>query len=744
MRLNPFSSKRPGRGRAAASSTGWLKSSTKRAIIGIVLLVIALISILSFFEAAGPTGEFLYGFLRRTFGLVAYIIPFALLFYGYYLLRPSYEPLEKLRIVGIGLTTVGVLGIVHLIGISAEDAYQAALDGRGGGMLGFMVSFPLSKATSHIAASILFIASFLTGAFLTFNLSFTEVMSWLSMFVPVKRTDEEENEDDEYEQPAEDESGAVPTFPIKSFNTRPVKPDPKQLKLQEEREQREKEQKEQLQQQLKAANKKYKPPSIDLLHSSIGKPNGGDVKATSQKIKQTLKQFGIEVAMGNYNIGPTVTQYTLRPETGTKLSRITALQNDLALNLAAHPIRIEAPIPNTDLVGIELPNKDVSLVRLRDLIASKAYKKAESPLTIALGKDVSGTTVVDTIEKMPHMLVAGATGSGKSIFINTLLLSLLYRNSPAVLRLILVDPKRVELSSYNSVPHLLTPVIVEPEKTMNALRWAVKEMDRRYRVLSETGARNLMSYNTKFPEKALPMIVIVIDELADLMVKHARDVEGAIVRLSQMARAIGIHLVLATQRPSVNVITGLIKANIPTRIAFHVASQIDSRTILDGSGAEKLLGSGDMLYLSGDRSKPVRLQASFVSEEEVRQVVEDISENNELVAEHDDTIVTAARGEAGTGGGEEMEDDLFDEAQRVVVELNKASASLLQRRLRVGYARAARLLDMLEENGIIGPAEGNKPREILAPPNEGYGQEDDLSPEEDSEPQSNSSSEKQW
>ncbi|MEO6078029.1 MAG: DNA translocase FtsK, partial [Candidatus Andersenbacteria bacterium] len=413
---------------------------------------------------------------------------------------------------------------------------------------------------------------------------------------------------------------------------------------------------------------------------------------------------------------------TLRPDQGVKLSRIMALQNDLALALAAHPIRIEAPIPNTNMVGIEIPNKDVSLVRLRELLTSKSFTKAQSPLTIVLGKDVAGVPQVGKIETMPHLLIAGATGSGKSIFINTLILSLLYRNSPAVVRMILVDPKRVELSLYNNIPHLLTPVIVEPDKTVNALKWAVKEMDRRYRLLAESGSRNLASFNANNPEQAMPLIVIVIDELADLMATHARDVEGMIVRLAQMARAIGIHLVLATQRPSVNVITGIIKANVPARIAFNVASQIDSRTILDGAGAEKLLGSGDMLFLPGDRAKPLRLQGGFISEEEVRQVVEEIREKNPMQIEFDDSIVTPAHagsGEAGDAG----DDVLFEDAKRVVMESGKASASLLQRRLRVGYSRAARLLDMLEDFGVIGAQEGNKPREVLPQREEGYGEE---------------------
>jgi len=554
------------------------------------------------------------------------------------------------------------------------------------------------------------------GFFLVLNMSPVELWQWVLDLWPVRGETDTDGEDEQQDDSDAEESSPS-TFRIRKRKlVAPLAaPDPAQLKLQEEQAQRENDQKERMRSQLMAANKKYQPPSIDILHSSIGRPNSGNIDENKKKIQTTLEKFGVGVTMKSVSVGPTVAQYTLRPDEGVKLSRITGLQNDLALALAAHPIRIEAPIPNTNLVGIEIPNKDVSLVRLKDLISSKDFRKATSPLAIAMGKDVSGKPRVASIDAMPHLLVAGATGSGKSIFINTLILSMLYRNSPSLVRLILIDPKRVELSLFNGVPHLLTPVITEPDKTVNALKWAVKEMDRRYRVLAESGSRNLMSFNSNNPDEAMPMVVIVIDELADLMSTHARDVEGMIVRLAQMARAIGIHLVLATQRPSVNVITGLIKANIPARVAFNVASQVDSRTILDGAGAEKLLGSGDMLFLPGDQARPFRLQGGYVSEEEVKQVVDDIVDKNPVSDEdihYDQSITTPVR-EVFSGSTEGDEDDLFEEAKAVVIKTGKASASYLQRRLRIGYARAARILDMLEEYGIIGPQEGNKPREVL-------------------------------
>ncbi len=723
MRLNPFKA-------GKRTSSPWLKPETKRATFGIILIVFSIIVFLSFFSAAGPSGTFILALLKRLFGILGYIAPFVFLYMGISLVRSGKEPMPRIQKVGVLLLVAGVLGIFHVVGIATEDAYQIALDGRGGGTIGFLLAFPISRAFSSIASSLIFLCAMGVGVFLTFNIAPSDVKQYLLSLWP-KKEEGESVEGESDDTLLEDTfSSPLPLFRVSRKIASTASTDPAQLKLQEEQRAREEEQNERMRAQVRAANKKYVPPSLDILHSSISKPDGGNVEANKQKIQTTLEKFGIAVTMGKVSIGPTVSQYTLRPDEGVKLARIIALQNDLALALAAHPIRIEAPIPNTNMVGIEIPNKDVSLVRLKDLLSAQEFKKAPSPLTIVLGKDVAGKNQIGTIEAMPHLLIAGATGSGKSIFINTLILSLLYRNSPAVVRMILVDPKRVELSLYNGIPHLLTPVITEPDKTINALKWAVKEMDRRYRLLAASGSRNLPSFNANNPDDAMPLIVIVIDELADLMATHSRDVEGLIVRLAQMARAIGIHLVLATQRPSVNVITGLIKANVPTRIAFNVASQVDSRTILDGAGAEKLLGSGDMLYLPGDRAKPVRLQGGFISEEEVRQVVQDLQDKNPTESGYDETIVVPVRAgsiEAGDAG----DDVLFEEAKRIVIEAGKASASLLQRRLRVGYSRAARLLDMLEEYGVIAEQDGNKPRDVLMMSDEGFGDEISAKPKKE-------------
>jgi S-DNA-T family DNA segregation ATPase FtsK/SpoIIIE len=433
-----------------------------------------------------------------------------------------------------------------------------------------------------------------------------------------------------------------------------------------------------------------------------------------------LENFGIPVEMTEVNIGPTVTQYTFKPAEGVKLSKITTLSNNLALALAAHPIRIEAPIPGRALVGIEVPNKRRALVHLRDLIANPALHRSPSSLLFCLGRGVSGAPIYADLGEMPHLLVAGATGTGKTIFLNNLILTLLYRNSPDKLKFILIDPKRVEFRAYNDLPHLLSPVIYNAQKTVNVLQWLTGEMERRFDIFSEVRARDISVYNKMksviSQGETIPYIILIIDELADLMAAKGREVEAGIVRLAQMARATGIHLVVATQRPSVEVITGLIKANITSRLTFQVASQVDSRTVLDMAGAEKLLGLGDMLFISAKTPKPKRIQGIYISEKEVKKVTNFIKSNQTL--EEAPSIVTQdlkdylsqaeEKGETFYTG----EDPLYEEAKRLVIESQKASASLLQRRLRIGYARAARLIDMLEERGIVGPGEGAKPRKV--------------------------------
>ena len=471
----------------------------------------------------------------------------------------------------------------------------------------------------------------------------------------------------------------------------------------------------------------YTPPPLSLLEPDQGKPNTGDIKANANIIKRTLANFGIEVEMDEITIGPTVTRYALKPAEGMKLSRIVALQNDLALALAAHPLRIEAPIPGKSLVGIEIPNRVKSIVGLATLLADDKFQNSSKSLTIALGREISGRAVFGNLAKMPHLLVAGATGSGKSVAIHSMITSLLYRNSPDDLKLIMIDPKRVELTLYNNIPHLLTPVITEAKKAILALKWAAKEMDRRYDILEAESVRDIESYHKNVQdlnqEKSadevdrLPYILIIIDELADIMSTYPRELESAIVRLAQMSRAVGIHLILSTQRPEVNIITGLIKANIPARIALRVSSQVDSRTILDTGGAEKLLGAGDMLYSSGE-TPPERLQSAFISETEVKKVVKYLADNyqdevSEEIAFSEGSISADKSVFESSIDDSEPDDEMYEEARACVVEAGKASTSYLQRKLKLGYARAARLMDMLEERGVIGPGEGAKPREVL-------------------------------
>lgn len=460
----------------------------------------------------------------------------------------------------------------------------------------------------------------------------------------------------------------------------------------------------------------WKYPPLDLLSEvETGKADRGDIKGNAATIEKTLESFGMTARVVEVNLGPAVTQYALEVALGTKLSKITALERDLALALAAPTgtIRIEAPIPGRNLVGIELPNRSPEIVGLKKMMESDVMQEHKSKLAVSLGLDVSGRPIVTEIGRMPHVLIAGQTGSGKSVCINSFLASILFRAAPTEVKFILVDPKRVELTGYNSIPHLLTPVIVEPEKVISALRWILSEMDRRYKLFAQAGARNIDAFNEMSGFQALPYIVLVIDELADIMLFSPVEVEDAITRIAQMSRATGIHMVLATQRPSVDVITGLIKANIPCRIAFAVASQVDSRVILDTQGAEKLLGRGDMLYLPPEQAKPIRIQGAFVSDKEINALVGFLKTQG-VTPQYTEEVTTMTRAgvAAVPGVGGEM-DPLFTEAVREVCQYDRASASLLQRRLSIGYARAARIIDQLEAAGVVGPAEGSKPREVL-------------------------------
>jgi DNA segregation ATPase FtsK/SpoIIIE, S-DNA-T family len=697
-----------------------LNPGTRRGIIIVTLFVVAAISILSFFDLAGSAGNFLDQVLMIVFGWGSFLFPLILLIVGYLLIFPDKYSLRPSNYLGAFLFTLSLSGIFHLF-VSQEEAVQAISDGRGGGYLGLIISLPLLKIMGIWATSIVLIALFCIAILIVFAISINRLIESGSGIGSVmlrvreffrriryrvasrrENREEESNEAEEEERP---------------FNRKKISEKSNDVEMEDEKSVSSEVNEDtgtgdQMKFFKKGKQKTKIDIPVDLLEGTSSKPTSGDISLNKEKIKKTLENFGIDVEMGETNIGPTVTQYALKPSDGVRISQIDTLQNDIALALAAHPIRIEAPIPGKSLVGIEVPNQKVALVRLKEIIQSEAFKKGKSDLDISLGKDVSGNPWVVDLERMPHLLVAGATGSGKSVCINSIIISLLYQNSPDQLKLILVDPKRVELTMYNGIPHLLTPVITKADKTINALKWAVGEMDRRFELLSQNGKRNISEFNGE-SKNALPYIVIVIDELADLMSVAPAEVEGSIIRLAQMARAVGIHLVVATQRPSVDVITGLIKANITSRIAFTVASGTDSRTILDFAGAEKLMGSGDMLYVSAQISKPKRIQGAFVTESEIKNIVGFLKEKGE--PEYDDQVVERQASHAGSRSESFSDDDdeLIDDAQEIIMESQKASASFLQRRLRIGYARAARILDILEEKGIIGPADGAKPREVF-------------------------------
>ncbi len=668
------------------STIDWsVNPDTVRETIAIFLLVLGILFLLALFNLAGNFGSAILQILRYLFGVLGFVISLVFIFLGGGLLlkRLSFNPIQ---LVGLLLTFLFIPALVHPFG----------------GFLGGLVGIPLRDSVGPIAGFILTFALALVAILIAAN---TSLLKLIGKDKPVDDGPETNEPDIKINQ----SSQSVPIFEAAKKGFRlgfgdkretktPVMTTSKVVPVTA----------------AKTRDRNWILPSLDLLEISTTRADGGDIKKNVKSIEKTLKDFGIAVTMGEVNIGPTVTQYTLKPAEGVKLNQITARSNDLALALAAHPIRIEAPIPGKAAVGVEIPNKEKAIVSIKEILESEVFKKDKSNLALAIGRDVAGEPIVIDLAKAPHMLIAGATGSGKSVAINAVLLSLLYQNAPADLRLLLVDPKRVEFSLYNDIPHLLCPVVTEVDKTISSLKWAVAEMERRYEVLSKQGKRNIGEYNLANAEEHLPYIVIVIDELADLMAQAANEVEGAIVRLAQMARAVGIHLIVATQRPSVDVITGLIKANITTRIAFAVASQIDSRTILDQGGAERLLGNGDMLYLGGDSSQPRRVQGVYVKSKEVELVTHFLHDAGP--ADYNGEILTfrvASNGRSGGEGSGAIDDDMYEEAKDLVMQAGKASASLLQRRLRVGYARAARLLDILEDHGVIGGADGAKPREVL-------------------------------
>ncbi len=683
-----------------------LKEETTESLWGVSILVLGLLIALSIFHLAGIAGDFIYKILSSFFGFGYYLLPIILGIVGVSFMREGKFWIARIHALMSLSLLLSTLGIMDL----ASNGNGASVTLTYGGILGSMIAWPFVKLFGIYGGILLLGTILIVSLLVLFNEKPNLLSLWyrlkefMTRDVTVPFINSETNENEE-----------------KITKKETVEP-AQELEYEEVAMKVEKE-------GLLSPKKKFKtnyvPPPLELLEKDKGKPNIGDMKGNTNIIQRTLLNFGIPVEMDEVTVGPTVTRYALKPAQGVKLSRIVGLQNDLALALAAHPIRIEAPIPGKSLVGVEIPNKVKSTVGLATLLADDKFQNSPKPLTVALGRGLSGKAVFGNLAKMPHALIAGTTGSGKSVTIHSIITSLLYRNGPDDMKLIMVDPKRVELTLYNKIPHLLTDVITDPKKTIFALKWAAKEMDRRYDVLQAESVRDIESYHSTVYAKAkegeaerMPYIVIIIDELADIMQAYPRELESAIVRLAQMSRAVGIHLILSTQRPSVNVITGLIKANIPTRVALQVSSQIDSRTILDQGGAEKLLGAGDMLYASGEMSQPERLQSAFISEDEVKRVVSYL--RDAYMDEIPEQIILTGNIEKGGGlfsdsleGGSGGDDDLYEEARETVIRDQKASTSYLQRKLGVGYARAAKLIDMLEDHGVVSAGNGAKPREVL-------------------------------
>ncbi len=733
---------------------------TRQSIWSILLIIVGLFLALAAFGTAGPAGNDVYGLLAYLLGFGYFIVPLLFLILGASALsedRPAFEPLKLIASVIFVVTGLG---------------FVEAVSGHGG-LLGHLIAGPVVQLFDIYAGSIILGGLLLTSLLIVLEgrISLETLkavfrpLAWIGGFIvdgirgaiesgrerrEARRAaraaeadmgPDEEVVEHEEEVPAaalassEDTGSEIEKEPVIRDSSKHAEDSAPTASSSKGRSTAD---------ILRSLLGEYNNPPLSLLERDRGKASVGDIKANANIIKRTLQNFGIIVELDEISVGPSVTRYAIKPAEGVRLSKIVALQQNLELALAAHPVRIEAPIPGKSLVGIEVPNSAKVTVGLGTMLAAPEFASSDKPLLVALGRDITGGSHFANLAKMPHLLIAGTTGSGKSVAIHTLITSLLYRNGPQTLRFIMIDPKRVELTLYKPLPHLLSPVITDPKRAIAALRWAGKEMQRRYDILESERVRDIGSYHSNVLKPALeriakkglaegeeapdalPYIVIVIDELADIMQTFPRELEAAIVRLAQMSRAVGIHLVLSTQRPSVNVITGLIKANVPSRVALQVASQIDSRTIIDQAGAEKLLGAGDMLYLSSDMGKPVRLQSAYIGEDEVKHVADYISKHNEVQLPIDLGMPTALSAEGGSGGSgesfsgdmgggfdEDVDDDMYEAAKEAVIEAGKASTSYIQRKLRIGYSRAARIMDILEQRGVIGPQDGAKPREIL-------------------------------
>ncbi len=734
-----------------------VESHIAREIFAVIYLAASFLLLLTIYGKLGAVGGALHNILKPVFGFGLHFIPLA--FFGISVaLFFSKKPIFSLpRITGISLLFISLLSIFHL-SVPQEELLEQAKNGLYGGYIGFVSNFILRSALQigSLGAAIIFIASLLIGALLTFEVSLIgflkkakpeiqlrrkamagdseedeeaiaeetrEALDEINIIKPQGSSDDESDESYESLMTEEDDEDEEREDGAEESAETDVEAEAEESETESEEEDRDVperggSEKPEAAKATTARVIEWEFPPVDILENPTSAEAVDDelLRKKAETIRDKLSQFGIEVVMSDVHVGPTVIQYTLRPHEGVKLSKITTLKNDLALALAARAIRVEAPIPGKSLVGIEVPNEARSMVRLKEILEADDFKTMNSKLRLPLGRDVAGKPMIADLASMPHLLIAGATGAGKSVGINSFLLALLYQNGPHELKFIMIDPKRVELNSYNGIPHLLTPVITDVEKAAIALRWATAEMNRRYMVLSETGHRNIADYNAdeNILDK-MPKIIILVDELADLMMAAGKEVEASICRIAQMARAVGLHLIVATQRPSVDVLTGLIKANMPARIAYAVTSGVDSRTILDGIGAEDLLGMGDMLFISGNMSKPVRIQGVYVSTKEIERVTNKVKLTMEPDYDNEITSGKVAQEKVQGLPASSIQGDndpLFDKALQLVMESRKASASLFQRHLEVGYARAARILDEMEHAGLIGPVRGAKPRDI--------------------------------
>ncbi|MDD3653502.1 MAG: DNA translocase FtsK [Desulfotomaculaceae bacterium] len=722
---------------------GQLEEKLKYEICGVILIALGVLGTVSLFsQPSGLISDFAVRLMRNIAGEGCLFFPLLMFLMGVRLVRRRSRATMSQRMYGVILLFFTGLSFFHLI-IPLEDAFNAGINGDGGGILGALISYFLRESFGTFGTYLILATAGIVALLLLTNISLVAVAQIVAVKVRegarkgYRRLYDYlftgEAEETEKKQPAPviidhgDEFTALEVSLVSGKNVNEQEQDDQSAKkkrapapVKSPVEAPDCQKAENLKvRPVFPENQHYQLPPLSILFRPYRVKNtrfNKDINDNIRILEDTLKSFGIRGKVIQVSRGPAITRYEIQPPAGVKVSRIVGLADDIALSMAAPGVRIEAPIPGKAAVGIEIPNKETALVHLRDLLETQEFNQANSKLTISLGKDIAGNPVVADLAKMPHLLIAGATGSGKSVCINTLIVSILFKATPEEVKFLMIDPKMVELTMYNGIPHLVSPVVIDPKKAAASLRWAVKEMEHRYELFAAAGVRDITRYNQQFnnnepgnnDRSPLPLIVVIIDELSDLMMVAPADVEDAVCRLAQMARAAGIHLLVATQRPSVDVITGLIKANIPSRISFAVSSQIDSRTILDISGAEKLLGKGDMLFFPVGAAKPVRVQGAFLSDREVEDLVNYLKDQAEPV--YNDKILKV---EPNKDSVQEMEDELLPNAVQILIESGHASISLLQRRLRIGYARAARLIDIMEQKGIVGGYEGSKPRAIL-------------------------------